>query len=375
MDRLYLTERSSFPYQYFEGAVARVLDLQNNDGAIPWSEEGVIDPWNHIEAAMGLSITGYQGSAERAYRYLADTQLADGSWWCEYGNAVPLDDATRKYDPQTAHTGPHLRDTNFCAYIATGVWHHYLVTQDKRFLERLWKVVDGAMGFVLAHQSDHGEIRWAAAAPGAEEDDALLSGCASIYKSLECALSIAGEMNEPRPGWALARNRLGDAIRSKPHRFDRSWESKARFSMDWYYPVLSGAVSGEAARAHLANRWDTFVTPDKGCRCVLDQPWVTPAETAELTLALLATGQPAKAAEIFSWLHQWRAEDGAYWMGFQTDLHMAWPEEKPAWTSGAVLLAADALTNTTGAAQLFTTVSVPETAPKTSQEAQRFYHR
>ena len=32
-------------------------------------------------------------------------------------------------------------DTNCCAYVATGVLHHHLVTGDRGFLESMWPVV------------------------------------------------------------------------------------------------------------------------------------------------------------------------------------------------------------------------------------------
>ena len=34
--------------------------------------------------------------------------------------------------------------------------------------------------------------------------------------------------------------RLKKSINDNPERYDRSWESKSRYSMDWYYPVLCG---------------------------------------------------------------------------------------------------------------------------------------
>lgn len=123
--------------------------------------------------------------------------------------------------------------------------------------------------------------------------------------------------------------------------------------MDWYYPVLAGAVSGEAAKARLAEKWDIFVAEGKGCRCVMDHPWVTVAESCELVLALLAIGEKQKAQEFFSWQHQWRAEDGAYWMGYQFEADAPWPDEKPAWTSASVILVADALVGATSASRLF----------------------
>lgn len=368
MEKLYLG-RGQFPPGFFDGAAARILRLQRGDGAIPWFDGGIVDPWNHIEAAMGLSILDNADAALKAYDWLIDNQLADGSWLGELGATVPIDADNNKFQTEDAAREVPVKDSNFSAYIATGVWHHYLITRDKKFLRRMWPAVQAAMGFVLSLQSQHGEIRWAAL-DSRDTDDALVTGCSSIYKSLECALHVADAMGQPQADWARARARLGDALRHKPHRFDRTWPSKDRFSMDWYYPVLSGALRGEAARSRLASKWDVFVEQGHGCRCVSDQPWVTIAETCELVLALLGTGQALRAMEMFSWVHKYRHVDGAYWMGHQIVENVPWPEEMPAWTAGAVLLAADALCEVTPAARLFIDVLDEDAA----QKPQRLHH-
>ena len=87
---------------------------------------------------------------------------------------------------------------------------------------------------------------------------------------------------------------------------------------------------------------DDFVEPGLGCRCVVEEPWVTVAESCELVMALLAAGDHARAVELYSWLHQWRSADGSYWTGWQMVEELLWPDEKPTWTAGAILLAADA---------------------------------
>jgi hypothetical protein len=102
-----------------------------------------------------------------------------------------------------------------------------------------------------------------------------------------------------------------------PERFDRTWDSKSRYAMDWFYPILAGWVVGEQAKERLAKRWSEFVEPGIGCRCENHQPWATVAESCELTLALLAAGERDQAAELFSWLTQWRDSDGAWWTGYQ----------------------------------------------------------
>lgn len=340
------------PDGFFDGAVRRILELQRDDGSIPWYDGGVWDPWNHAHAAMGLAIMGRRVEADRAFRALADRQNADGSWWAQYGAAVPLD--TNKYEGTGEE--PWVRDTNYCAYVAAAVWHDFKLTGDKRRLEEFWPVVKKAIDFVLLYQSSHGEIRWTARDPGTPQDDALVTGCSSIYKSLECAIRIAGELGHTSNDWSFARQRLGECLRETPQRFDRQWEKKDYFSMDWYYPVLTGVYVGQAARTRIDARWDEFVAEGKGARCVLHQPWVTIAESCELVLALIAVGHP-KARALWDWQHQWRDKSGAYWMGWQWENNCPWPEERPAWTNAAVIMAADALAQATPAHAVFTTVS------------------
>ncbi len=352
-----LVARGQYPEHYLRPTVDFILASQLDDGCIPWFNGGHADPWDHTEAAMGLSVAGKYQAAEAAYRWLANTQLDDGSWWASYKNG--------KAD---AHG---QRETNFVAYVATGVWHHYLITGKQEFLVHMWPVVEAAIGFVLRLQTEHGDIHWAVDRNGKSKQDALVTGCSSIYKSLECAYNIATQLGIDKSAWLQARRRLGSALRHSPERFDRSWESKERYSMDWFYPVLTGVVPQPLAQAHLQKKWSRFVEQGLGCRCVSDEPWVTVAESCELVMALLAAGDHARAVTVYSWLHQWRDIDGAYWTGHQMVLDILWPEEKPTWTAAAILLAADALTEHTPAAKLFTSVSLLDATPSLSDAAQQ----
>ena len=298
-----------------------------------------MDPWDHVEAAMGLTIGGRLEEAKQAYHWLKGNQLPNGSWLAAYKNG-DVEDGTRA-------------ESNFVAYIATGVWHYYMTTDDLGFLEEMWPTVSAAMAFVLRLQGNCGEIYWCEDTRLGIREDSLVTGCSSIYKSLRCALNIATVLEQERPEWALARAKLGHALTCHPECFDRTWDSKSRFAMDWFYPVLTQVVRGAAAKLHLGSRWREFVRPDMGCRCVNDEPWVTVAESCELVMSLLAANEYQKAVELFSWLHQFRTEDGSYWTGYVYRDHAFWPIEKPTWTAGAVLLAADALSNKTAAARLF----------------------
>jgi hypothetical protein len=58
-----------------------IAAIQRHDGQIPWFEGGHCDPWNHVEAAMALTVCGLVDEAVDAYRWLARRQLPDGGWF------------------------------------------------------------------------------------------------------------------------------------------------------------------------------------------------------------------------------------------------------------------------------------------------------
>ena len=341
MKNLYLSP-GFFPKDYFAATAETIASVQLTSGAIPWFEGHLVDPWDHVEAAMGLTVGGHFDQARLAYLWLAGLQEPDGGFWPAYDDTLPLDMSRKE-----SHHAP---------YLATGLWHYYLCTQDLDLISTLWPCVCRAMDFACSLQTRHGEIAWALKPDGTVCRDALVTGCSSIYKSLECGLLLGQELGQDMEDWRAARDRLGHALRHRPERFDRTWASKARYSMDWFYPILAGVLSRPQAWQRLRERWDQFVVPSLGCRCVSDQPWVTVAESCELVMALLGVGQQGPASHVFSWLHVNRNGRGAYWTGYQTELDIFWPAQCPTWTSGAVLLAADALTRTTLAAHVLTSV-------------------
>ena len=46
-----------------------IAEWQLPNGMIPWFPGGHADPWNHVEAAMALAVTGHLDEAEAAYRW------------------------------------------------------------------------------------------------------------------------------------------------------------------------------------------------------------------------------------------------------------------------------------------------------------------
>lgn len=322
-------------------AFGYIQNCQLASGAIPWFEGGKLDPWDHTEALMALAIGGDLSGSHKALDWLAQMQRQDGSWQANY------------FTDQQDHTV----ETNFVAYPATGLWHNYLISNNQATLNHFFPMIEKAITFVLSQQQSEGDIQWAIAPEKAPASDALLTACCSILRSLECAIAIAKTLKKPYTTWLEAYLRLARAIKTKPWRFDRTWESKARYSMDWFYPILTGIYSQQEARTRLEKRWTEFVEDGIGCRCVSNEPWMTVAESCELTLALIAAGQPQTAAGVYRQLSRWQDSDGGYWTGYNFRDDAIWPKEKTTWTAAAMILAADAIEKWTPAATLFTAKS------------------
>ncbi|MEV6184018.1 prenyltransferase, partial [Streptomyces sp. NPDC052015] len=133
---------------------------------------------------------------------------------------------------------------------------------------------------------------------------------------------------------------LRHAIRRHPERF----LNKDRYSMDWYYPVLGGALTGAEAKSRVEEGWERFVVPGLGVRCVVPNPWVTGGESAELALALWVMGESDRALEILQSIQHLRdPETGLYWTGYVFEDEAIWPRELTSWTAGSLLLAVAAL--------------------------------
>jgi hypothetical protein len=307
---------------------------QHPDGALPWSRGEQLDPWDSVEAAMALDVGGEHERAAAAYRWLARRQRPDGSWASEYREGAEVAAAA---------------ESNHAGYLAVGAWHTWLTTGDEELVDELWPVVRRGLDLVVRMQLPGGAVSWALRPDGTADDTALVTGNASLFQALRCGIALAALHGDVQPDWEVAVADLGTALRTRPGDFaDRS-----RYSMDWYYPVLGGAVTGASASDRLAADWDRFVVPGLGVRCVADRPWVTGAETCELALALAVADQPDAALEQLTAMQHLRADDGSYWTGLVFSDGKRWPVEKTSWTAAAVVLAADALAGATPAAGLF----------------------
>ncbi len=315
--------------------VEGIADWQLDSGMVPWFPGGHADVWNHTEALMALQTGGKRAEAEAGFEWLRRIQREDGAWHQYYlADSIEQDKL----------------DANCVAYVAAGLYHHWLLFEDLGFQEAMWPMLDAAIGFVIDLQTDRGEIIWARHADGTPWAFALLTGSSSMAHSLRCALAVADVVGQERPAWELAAAKIRDVILETPEAF----APKHRWAMDWYYPVLTGVVTGEAGVHRLDARRDAFVMPEKGVRCVSDRPWITAAETCECAMAHLSVGLDEIALDMFRWSQRLRHTDGHYWTGivFPDEVHFPGGEQST-YTSAAVVLTADALLNRSPGAWLF----------------------
>jgi hypothetical protein len=320
-----------------------IATQQEPSGEIYWWKGDKADPWNHTHAAMGLLLAGLREEADAAYRFLVDTQASDGGWPMERRGGRVVDAS---------------QDTNQAAYIATGAWFHYRSTRDRRFLVELWPAVRRAIDFVVSMQAPSGAISWVRSTDGRVWRQPLIAGSSSIYGSIVCAERIAAEMRVNAPAWTLARQRLGECLRSNMSAFDTDDlpERAGRYAMDWYYPVLGGALRGEHGRRRMMDPFWTerFHVPALGSRCVADdRKWFTTAESSELVMSYELVGLSRRAREIFSSLRRLRRADGGYWTGWIMPTGVVWPLEPTTYTAAAVLVADDALARRSATADFF----------------------
>jgi hypothetical protein len=326
--------------QVLETAAA-IASWQLPNGMIPWFPGGHADPWNHVEAAMALDLAGLHAEADRAYQWLVDVQHDDGAWHQYYlADSIEQDKL----------------DANTVAYVAAGVWHRWLVLGDRAWVEAMWPVVERAIDFVLDLQTPRGEILWARHADGTPWSFALLTGSSSMCHSLRCAVAVAELLGHERPDWELSAARLAQVIRAHcAGEAPDAFAPKARWAMDWYYPVLGGVLRDDAAEARLEARRGAFVVDGRGVRCVSDRPWVTAAETCECLMAELSVGNRDHALALLAWAQGLRDHDGHYWTGVVIPDEVHFPDgERTTFTDAAVILATDALSRTSPAAGLFT---------------------
>ena len=307
-----------------------IISQQLPSGAIPWYQGAITDPWDHVECAIALDLAGRFDDAVKAYRWSHDTQNPDGSWYSSYPQV--------KQDDQT-------KDTNFTSYIATGIWFHYLATKDVAFLRKMWPMVEKAIDFALSLQQLTGEIFWAVSPTGKSWPGAMLTQCSCTWHSIRNGLGIGKSLGIDKHDWEVASNRLLKAMREHPELFDRMGENKRRYAMNWFYPVLTGVLTGKEAKQRIDREWNDFIIDNYGCRVAVDEDTTAVAETSELIIALALIDEHERARMLLDWTLKLRDDKPGFCRGIKFPEKVACPpdEERATWTSAALILAIAAL--------------------------------
>ena len=301
---------------------------QLDSGAIPSNSDLSHDPWDHIEAIMGLNFLNDKESSDLAFKWLKNNQNKDGSWYAKYSNNDPIE---------------LNKPTHFGPYISVAALHYYKIFSDKDKLLELWETIDSAINFSLNLQDSNGTIPWSVDKNNQIENDFLLTGASSILKSLECAIAISKILDlDANKKWTKAYELLAYAIKNPKGLFDKTID-RSRFSMDWYYPIISGVLSDSEKDKYIKKIYKDFYIEGIGVKCVVEEPWVTVAETSEFIVSLVISNEIEEAKKLLIEVMNISDLNDIPYMGWQYEENIFWPEEKPSWTAAALILAADSI--------------------------------
>ena len=124
-------------------------------------------------------------------------------------------------------------DANTCAYVAAGVWHHYLLTRDLAFLEQTWSMVEPAIDFVLDLQTRAAR----SVGPPADGTPVVVRAADRLVEHLplRCAAPSPSPRNSAtNADWELSVARLARVIATEPDAFAPStagpWTGTTRCS-------------------------------------------------------------------------------------------------------------------------------------------------
>ena len=301
---------------------------QLDSGAIPSNADLSHDPWDHIEAIMGLNFLKDKESSDLAFKWLKNNQNKDGSWYAKYFNNDPIE---------------LNKPTHFGPYISVAALHYFKIFSDKDKLFELWETIKSAIDFSIDLQNSNGTIPWSVDKNNEIENDFLLTGSSSILKSLECAIAISKILDlDSNEKWTKAYESLAYAVRNPEGLFDKTTD-RSRFSMDAYYPIISGVLLDYEKEKYIKKIFKDFYVEGIGVKCVVDEPWVTVAETSEFIISLVISNELEEAKKILVEVMNISDSNDIPYMGWQYVENIFWPEEKPSWTAAALILAADSI--------------------------------
>ena len=311
----------------FKNNIAWIKDNQMSDGSILWDDKGKCDPWDHIECLIALAIY------EEHEPFHAGIE-----WFLEnLDDQFMIPPLFQKQQSVHEHFELHHPP-----YLAVALLQYFYTTNDKRILLDNLEVIRGIAKKTLEARDEYGYFFWARDKKGLL-DNSLITATSSIYLSLKCILSIykiLGIRSLKLENEIAEINKIFDL---KSARFNRDKIDRSRFSMDCYYPYLSGLLDD----GRLLESLKKFYVDGMGIKCVIEEPWITFAESSEAIIALVKCEEKKFAEQIFNDIMNFRGDDGIFSTGYQFSEKIYWPDERSTWTNAAVIIAADALYNIT----------------------------
>ncbi len=288
---------------------------------IPWAPGLHADPWNHAEAVAALASVGEFEAAEAGLRWLAHSVARDGAF-CQYYLANGVKE-------------PRI-DLNVCAYPAVAILAWVGSGGSLAVAREHLAWYRRTLRFVLARQRSDGHFPWALTPDRRPLEGSLRAASSAMILALEAA----GWLGQELGGLDVdsiedARSRLLLALQK-----DEGFLDRMDWSMDWYYPVLAGALDDDVASHRLDALFARGREAGGQLRCVLDRPWVTTAETAEAAMAAWRIGRVEDARALLASVEALRCDDGSYQTGMVLPTRAAFPAgERSTYSAAAVVLA------------------------------------
>lgn len=303
-------------------ATARsIARVQLPSGMIPWAPGHHADPWNHAESVAALCVAGEREAAEHGLRWLSRVVGRDGAF-CQYYLARGVEE-------------PRI-DLNVCTYPAVAILAWVGAGGSLEVARHHLGWYERTLGFVLSFQLPDGRFPWALDPARRPLEGSLRAASAAMLIGFEAASLLASEVGGLRVGGLEeARESLAIALAK-----DEGFLDRLAWSMDWYYPVLAGALEDDVAEDRLDALLARGRETSGQLRCVLDAPWVTTAETAEAAMAAWRLGREEDARRLLRSVEALRRTDGSYATGVVLPHGTSFPAgECSTYSAAAVILA------------------------------------
>ncbi len=294
-----------------------IIQNQNRSGSINWDHRGKCDPWDHCECLIALAIYEEWDSFNMGIEWFFNNLNPEGQIASEFIN----EKVSKSY--YESHHAP---------YIFLPLYQKFLIDNDIDYLGKYKKQIQAIYNSTLAFADSEGFLFWAKNENGFSDNSLITASC-SVHISLKTYEKIADILELENNHNKILLNQ--EKINSK--RFDRDGVSRKRFSMDNYYPFLCGIGDDELIRKTL----NDFYKDGLGIKCVVEEPWVTFAESSEFIISLVKMNKKEDAKKILEEIMRFQDSRGIFPTGYQYKLDILWPDEFSTWTNAAVIIAAD----------------------------------